>query len=78
MDKIKAILNWFGTGIQGIANIIAETPSMMLPFVAVLWMCFRMIDVMFGFSTDFSSYEVIMMAMTVIILLNTESIKNKK
>jgi len=78
MDKLKKALTWLGTGIEGIASILRESPFLILPILGVLWMIFRLIDTIFGFSNDHNTYEVLMMGMMITILLNTESLRNKK
>lgn len=78
MDKLKKALTWLGTGIEGIMDILRESPFLILPILGVLWMIFRLVDVMFGFSNDYNTYEVLMMGMVITILLNTESLRNKK
>ena len=78
MDKLKKALTWLGTGIEGIMDILRESPFLILPILGVLWMVFRLVDVMFGFSNDYNTYEVLMMGMVITILLNTESLRNKK
>lgn len=78
MDKLKSILTWLGTGIQGIFDILRDAPYLVLPLLGVLWMVFRFIDIVFGFSNDYNSYDVLMMGMMIIVLLNTEANKSKK
>ena len=70
--------NALGTGIEGIMDIFREAPYLILPILGVLWMIFRLIDVVFGFSNDYDTYEVLMMGMMITVLLNTESLRNKK
>jgi hypothetical protein len=78
MNKLKKALTWLGTGIEGIMDIFREAPYLILPILGVLWMIFRLIDVVFGFSNDYDTYEVLMMGMMITVLLNTESLRNKK
>jgi len=67
---------WFGEGVTGIAKILREAPYLLLPIMAVLWMIFRLIDVVFGFETNANTYEILTMGMLIHILLNTEKRNN--
>lgn len=76
IDGVVKVAKWFAEGVTGIAKILREAPYLLLPVMAVLWMTFRLIDVVFGFETSTSTYEILTMGMLIHILLNTEKRNN--
>lgn len=80
MNKIKdgliKAVKWIGEGVTGVGEILTKAPYLVLPIMAVLWMVFRLIDIVFGFSHDTSTYEILMMSMMIHVLLNTEKRNN--
>jgi len=80
MNEIKNGLikaaKWMAEGLTGMVDILRTAPYLLLPIMAVLWMIFRLIDVVFGFESSSSTYEILTMGMLIHILLNTEKRNN--